>query len=371
MTQIIQQLGPELKKGLKEAEEVWIAVALMSEEGLQIIQEFISEETKLTIIVGINLPTHPKVLESLFKEDLLSDNLESFLHRGKFYHPKLYLIRRRDGYVAFIGSANATSGGYQKNVELSVIVDCSQKEFDLLLQIISEYQKSSIKLTKNFIDKYKKAYSDRQKLLKEEEKLAQKELKDAEDQVAISDRNRRSFVNDLKRFRRSQRYQVVLEERNEVIQELKESLDYPIFEDIEVQQFFDIWELGHLLQLPKPRILDNMDMFKGFLHYLINDDIDMSIRYQEAYEGDYQIKGVSKAFISKILTIHDPINNWIQNSRTLDGLELYGLELPRGLTSGEKYKITARFLRSICVEADIANMAVLDYFLYEKANNNL
>jgi hypothetical protein len=38
MTQIVEKLGPELMKALKEAEEVWVAVALMNEAGLREIE---------------------------------------------------------------------------------------------------------------------------------------------------------------------------------------------------------------------------------------------------------------------------------------------------------------------------------------------
>lgn len=50
MTQIIEQLGPELKKAFKRAEEIWIAVALMNEAGLDFIEESIPKILKANYV---------------------------------------------------------------------------------------------------------------------------------------------------------------------------------------------------------------------------------------------------------------------------------------------------------------------------------
>ena len=120
MTQIIQQLGPELIKALREAVEVWIAVAMISSNGLEFLSES-AKKCRLNIITGIDLPTPPEVLEQLFKNESISDKWKIKLFDLKFYHPKFYLIKYPNGkYSAFVGSSNLTMGGLKNHIEISV-----------------------------------------------------------------------------------------------------------------------------------------------------------------------------------------------------------------------------------------------------------
>lgn len=370
MTQIVQQLGPELKKALKGAEEVWIAVALMNEAGLKLINDSIHTKAKTNFILGISLPTHPKVFESLMRKELVSQNIKVSVHRGAFYHPKLYLIKRKNGYIAFIGSANATIGGYQTNIELSIKLICNFDEFQKIKGIIESYKNNSISLSLNFLEDYKKSYKTRQQLLKQEQSISKKDIENAEKKIRITEDRRKALIADLKKYKRRKDYSDVIEGKKQTIISLREALDYPRFNKIQLDDFFGIWDLGHLLQFPKPTILANMQSFKEMLRYLIKDEIPIEERYQNALKGRYHIRGVASAFISKVLTVHNPEENWVQNKMALGGLKPYGLLFPRGMTAGEKYTATSKFLQGICRDAKIPNMAVLDYFLYLEAFNN-
>ena len=95
-----------------------------------------------------------------------------------------------------------------------------------------------------------------------------------------------------------------------------------------------------------------------------NENIDIALRYDRALAGDLKVEGVSKAFISKVLAAHKPDLYFVKNGKTEKALRKYGIHLPCGLTDGEKYKITCKFLRQVCKDTDIKDLAVLDYYLY-------
>ena len=114
----------------------------------------------------------------------------------------------------------------------------------------------------------------------------------------------------------------------------------------------------------QPKIKQEIKKFSHFLTVLCDEEIDISDRYNRAFNGDLKIKGVSDALISKVLTIHNPNFYFVKNKKTKNALKKYGLELPRGLSEGEKYKIMCKFLKEICTESGIENFAVLDEYLF-------
>lgn len=112
---LIHDLAPELNN----ASEVWIAVALMKDSAFDSIQNIISPNCKQHYLVGIDLPTTPSVLRTLMSK-LVPDTLEGAIYKSDFnFHPKVYLIKTQDKYVAFVGSSNLTDGGFENNIELN------------------------------------------------------------------------------------------------------------------------------------------------------------------------------------------------------------------------------------------------------------
>lgn len=365
MTQIIQQLGPELKKALKEAEEVWIAVALMNEAGLDEIQSNSPATARVTYVLGIHLPTHPKVLKRLFHQELINESVKLFLYRKTVYHPKIYLIKKKGEFTCFIGSGNATNGGFISNVEMGVKLETN--DGGEVLDIINTYIKGSIKVTTGFLEKYSKVFEERKKAEKANKRLTEKAIKiAANDYEAVSDL-RNEFVKHLKAYKRKKSYEAIVNGRRDALKALRKTLDYPHFENIEVNEFFKIEEMGHLIEIPKPTILAEMRKFKLMLHYLKDSNTDLAERYEMAYSGSLKISGVSSALISKVLLICDPVNCWVENKKSLSTLTSYGLKLPRGMAAGERYKAKALFLKGVCDEAGIPDMTILDSFLYDNA----
>lgn len=365
MTQIVEKLGPELKKALKEAEEVWVAVALMNEAGLNELESNIPATANVTYILGIHLPTHPKVLKRLFHQELISEQIRLFLYRKEVYHPKVYLIRKKSGFTCFIGSGNATDGGFRSNVEMGVKLET--QDGGEVLGLITSYIKGAIKVTDDFLKEYRKSYEERKKAERANKRLTEKAIKLAVEDFEATANSRQEFIKHLKGYKRKKDYTAIVNGRGDALESLRQTLDYPHFGNVKLEEFFKIEEMGHLIEIPKPSILADIDKFKLMLNYLNDSNVDLAEKYDMAYSGPLKMTGISNAMISKILMICDPINCWVENKKSKSTLEYYGLKLPKGMTPGQKYKAKALFLKSVCEEAGIPDMTILDAFLYDNA----
>lgn len=369
MTKVIPKLSNDLKSKLNTADEIWIAVALMSLQGQIFIEDNIPKTCKQNYLVGLDLPTDPKALYKLFNAQLISDTNIKVYTDKECYHPKLYLVRHNEQYFAFVGSANCTNGGLNNNIELTIGIDDQNSCKEILKWFNSLFVKSNT-LTKPFIDKYALDYEVRKNKNKEDEKLANKEKKILIEEFEATLSERTEFIEILKEYRREPGYVDVKKERKQVVEDLRKTVDYPNFKNINVDSFFSLHELGHIIAIPKPTIKKEIAKFSSLLKMLCDENIDIAIRVDRALDGDLKIRGVSIGLISKILTIHRPDLYFVKNDKSETALKKYGIELPRGLSKGTKYKITNRFLRQICIETDIDNLAVLDYYLYVEGSED-
>jgi len=367
MTKVITKLSSKIKSEFKKADEIWVAVALLNNSGLKFILDNLKDSSKKNFLIGINLPTDPKALKKLYELQLTSD-FNVRIHTDKqYFHPKLYLSKNKSDFTGFIGSANCTNGGLNSNVELSLMTKETQTCEDLKKWFEKTY-KIGKPLTLPFLSKYQADYDERLKRKKDDEKTANKLKKELEKEVEANFIQRKEFIKTLKSYRKQIDYQFWVNDRKESVKEIKESIDYPNFDNINLNDFFNIPALGKLLHIPKPSIQRNIRKFRKLLNMLCDDTIDISVRYNSAFEKKYKINGVSDSLISKILIIHNPNEYYVKNGKTNLALKKFGIEIPRGISKGDKYKITSKVLKEICEETGISNLAVLDYYLYEIGN---
>jgi hypothetical protein len=188
---MIQQkllISSELKTLLKGCDEIWIAVAMISDKGFEIIQKNICPESKQNYLVGIGLPTSPNVLEKLLELND-SENFESKIYHksNKLFHPKSYLIRHGEKLTAIVGSGNCTAGGFEKNIELSIKTDDVEFCNGLRTWFIS-LSKQGRPLTTDFIDSYKLLFESRKDRMRKDRQ---------EIEVIFSDNNSSFDINKL------------------------------------------------------------------------------------------------------------------------------------------------------------------------------
>src|SRR5258706_14273837 len=119
MISISSNLSYDLKTELKKADEIWIAVGLLNNSGLEFILTTIPKTCKLNFIIGIDLPTDPKALSKLLSLKG-KRTINTKILTEDFFHPKVYIIKFRKLLTAFVGSANCTMGGLKENIEMSI-----------------------------------------------------------------------------------------------------------------------------------------------------------------------------------------------------------------------------------------------------------
>lgn len=368
-TTIVNKLSSNLLVHIKTADEIWVAVALMSIEGLRFLIDNLKSSCRQNYLIGVDLPTDPIALKKL-NELQLKFEINVRLHtENECFHPKLYLLKKNNNYVAFVGSANCTNGGLFNNVELTICINdqptCIQlyKWFEVLFN-------AGKSLTTKFIDQYTLNFLQRKERKKQEEKFAKEEKKVLNEEIEANLSEKNKLIKILKKYRNNSDYQRVVNERKETINNLRTALDYPNFNKINIDKYFTYWELGHLIPIAKPAIKRHIPELKILLTMLCDESKDIEVRYNAALIGDLKIEGISKAFISKVLIIHRPDLYFVKNGKSEKALRKYGIQLPRGLTEGEKYKYISKFLQQICKETDIKDLAVLDNYLYLEGNDN-
>src|SRR5436190_1639091 len=160
MTLISSNLSQDLRRELKDADELWVAVGLLNNSGLLFILDKVSKACKLNFIVGIDLPTDPKALSKLLS--LKGKRIiNARVLTDDFFHPKVYIIRSTRKLTAFVGSANCTMGGLEDNIEMTV----GARDNVLCNSLIKWFEKSLIPnsqpLTTDFIKDYKPKYDNR------------------------------------------------------------------------------------------------------------------------------------------------------------------------------------------------------------------
>lgn len=365
MISISSQLRSDIIPPLKNADEIWIAVALLNDDGLSFIFEHLNKYVKQHYLIGIDLPTEPKALFRLHKMAEVYDVEVKIYNGGSTFHPKLYLIKSKGEYCAFIGSANCTNGGMYKNIELTSLFSDQSICLEILEWFNNSY-KEGVNLTTKFLEDYSNTFAARLKRRKEDNLIIKKQKKMLGEEYEATLAQRVSFIKKLEEFKNEEEYEEIVSSRIAVIQNLKEALDYPSFKNINIDDYFSHHELGHLIPIAIPAIKRNMIQLKKLLKFLCDESIDIAVRYDRSTKGDYKVEGVDKAFISKILVMHNPKLYFVKNNKTELALAKYGLQLPRKCSKGEKYKIVCKFLRQICEETKIQNLAVLDYFLYKE-----
>lgn len=129
---ISSKLKIEIESVLKNAEELWFAVALVKDSAFEYIQNTVHENCIQHHLVGINLPTPPSVLRTMQSKQK-KGLFECAIYKSSFnFHPKVYLIKSNNKYVAYIGSSNLTDGGFENNIELNYTISNQSDCLDIL-----------------------------------------------------------------------------------------------------------------------------------------------------------------------------------------------------------------------------------------------
>jgi HKD family nuclease len=116
---------------LRQSEDIRIAVAFISRDGLSQIDDSLTcalaKGARVEFLVGMDAhATDPKAIRYLYSMTNENPLVSLFCFvadsPASIYHPKLYLTRRENDATAIIGSSNLTRRGISENVEVNVLL---------------------------------------------------------------------------------------------------------------------------------------------------------------------------------------------------------------------------------------------------------
>jgi hypothetical protein len=365
MTTISHKLSSDLKSQLKNADELWVAVALLNLKGLDLILQALPKPCKLNFVIGIDLPTDPKALSKLLSLKGKRTITAKILTED-FFHPKVYIIKSGKQLTAFVGSANCTNGGLADNIEMSI----GTTDNNICRQLIEWFDKTlipvSLPLNYEFIRDYKPKYENRLKRRKKDQDEIEtfKEKEQLKVQANLKLRNK--IIKQLKLLRNSKEYSSNKIGRQHIVRKLRQCLDYPNFKNLDLKTFFSTKELGTIVAIKVKRsIQENPKKFEELMKFICDDSIPIKTRIDEALEGKLSIENIGKGFISKVLVAHNPKKYYLHNDAFVERLQRpFGLEFSKGLSFGEKYDLTIEILKKILTESGFEDFATLDRYLW-------
>ena len=155
---VITNLDEYLLPALDGAQEVWISVALVTQDGYERLQPLLAP-LRQHYLIGTDLPTDPSVLRSILAQlpaGRIHARMPSF--PGHHFHPKVYIVKKDDQLRAFVGSANLTGPGLHLNHEMSFTVT-EQDQCQALLQWFDTLFDQSFPLNETNLAAYEAVYT--------------------------------------------------------------------------------------------------------------------------------------------------------------------------------------------------------------------
>jgi HKD family nuclease len=153
---IAKKLSIEFNYIKDEIREVYISVGMITKSKYEFFLRAAAHTERISIVTGIHMRTPPEVLRSL-KEKTEQNRLQARVYLDKYFHPKLYVFRLADRWVAYVGSGNFTDGGWHENEELFFIVH-DQASCDELRNQHNIWFEASQPITDRILDYYTQTF---------------------------------------------------------------------------------------------------------------------------------------------------------------------------------------------------------------------
>lgn len=362
MKNIITNFEKELKKQLKTAEQVYIAVGLISVDGANMLVDavnrndnLIESDDNVQLIVGINMPTPAEALKILVGEDSGIGLLKYYAKPKSYFHPKVYLFKKKDRYTAFVGSANYTDAGLGRNVELTARVT-NQIDCKDILNWFRRLLKDSKDVSMGMIKRYEKIKRKTAVASFNVDKFQNDEAK-----FEITD-----LKKDLLKCCKSKQYEDFCKKRENEIENLCKIVDAENqFENFDVAAFCNEGALGHIIAYNIDKLKRSKKKLQKMCRMLADERRSVSNRINLALtDRKYKVNGAGINVVSKILTILHPEKYFVWNKVSKRVSNALGAKVLRGSSIGEKYQAYCNAYKPIMEKYGIENFAILDRILY-------
>jgi HKD family nuclease len=174
--EIIENSGPDnlrdtLKTKLAQATEVCIAVAFLTQSGLdEIIQPLrqVAAKGRVKLITGLyQRVTEPQALETLLNiQNETRGNFSVRLSTEPQFHRKVYLLESRTQTTVIIGSSNLTGEGLQSGGELNLMLSLPKTDPSIRKlkdAFEQDWEHRAVPLSARQIERYKQAKGESSK----------------------------------------------------------------------------------------------------------------------------------------------------------------------------------------------------------------
>lgn len=115
----VEKLTLEFAKVKNEISAAYIAVGMTTDSMYDFFIRNATNAKIFSLITGIHMPTPPSVLRKI-KQRVDENKMMTGIYLDEYFHPKFYLFKLNDAWLAFVGSGNFTDGGWFKNKELFI-----------------------------------------------------------------------------------------------------------------------------------------------------------------------------------------------------------------------------------------------------------
>lgn len=360
---IIELLEKELHEMVLESDEIYIVSGLISTDGAKKLCDELDENVNadwdnIHIIVGIDMPTPADALRTLKKlRDDHRVDVSYYAKKGYFFHPKVYLFGNEGECVAYVGSANYTSAGLGKNIELTAKITDKQ-DCRRILNWINRIREDSRFISDSMLDRYRKTRGKKH------------DLDNVDDfKTKESEYYAKELMSLLRKCRQDEdTYEDYCDERADSLEDLERIIDKDGgFKRFDIKEFCKEEALGWIIPVYSRHLKDAKREGKllNLCTMLTNEKLSLAKRVNLAMtDPRYQIYGAGINFISKILTVLYPKKCFLWNNASIWSFKALGNKLRTGLSVGEKYECYCNYYSQIMDELDIENFAVLDRMLY-------
>jgi HKD family nuclease len=156
LVRVSKKLSIEFNAIKQDIDEVYISVGMITDHMYEVVNRALQNVDTVSIVTGIHMATSPRVLDKL-KEKADKNLWKAGIFMEKYFHPKLYLFKVKDSWIAFVGSGNFTDGGWFDNEELFVTVT-DQVACESLFTQHTVWLGKSKPLTDELLNLYRETY---------------------------------------------------------------------------------------------------------------------------------------------------------------------------------------------------------------------
>lgn len=365
----------DLGASFRTASDIWIASAFAHKSGWEMLRDDLLQSSgKVTLISGLFFcQTEPVVLRDWIGKEFTRKGVRPYLYIGQeTFHPKVFVVQGRRTSFALVGSGNLSKGGLRDNVECFVYVS----EDAILRQIVSWLSEMtadrnrcvplSIDTIKVYEPRWRRAGRSRRELRKQTVEATRKITTICQAKM----KKWKQAVSEAKTFFRSSKFHRWHSNKRVEARKVLGLLHHPRYDFTrqEWSDFYDIWEMGHLIPIYKNRVYRQTSRLRKGLRMIAQSKLDIARRVDAVlnHGSPEHVNFLGINAVSKILASIDPKRCPVWNNPVKRSVLAFGYKAPRGATPGERYAAFAKLMLNFVRDTGASDMLALDSFFFWK-----